>query len=411
MGQVSGYRIADYLLQYASRERKVVKPPASLWEACAKYLADPGDASRVASVAHRRQLYRYAVPLYQNALAHAPEVTSNVLYHIVRPLANLLGEMGRGAEVIDLVRPYADEGGSEENVALAFQLAKLLAQLGREKELRARAKAGDGFAISFLGELLAESGRAEEAIHVMQPIGRGRLGGAQLDEILASLGREEELKARADSGHSFAILRLFELLIRADRTKEATAFLRAQAATANGTAVNLLADLVAVLSVAPDRLANASIAPQLKALVVESLPPDRSLPVIVGPERRAEMLGRLGRVDEAIGLLRPYCTPPGPTGFDLVLDQLLTKQGREEELRARAAGSCASAAAGLAYVLANSGRVGEAIELLRSRAYDGDFDAVSVLQRLLYFLGRKQESEKLRQFGLELDGSIPGGLK
>ena len=67
MGQVTGYTVADYLLQHASRERRPARVPASTWDALLSHLRDPADAARLADSAHGRLLYRYAIPLYRRA--------------------------------------------------------------------------------------------------------------------------------------------------------------------------------------------------------------------------------------------------------------------------------------------------------------------------------------------------------
>jgi hypothetical protein len=41
MGQVSGYTVADYLVQHASRERRNTRVPASTWDAILGYIRDP----------------------------------------------------------------------------------------------------------------------------------------------------------------------------------------------------------------------------------------------------------------------------------------------------------------------------------------------------------------------------------
>ena len=85
MGQVTGYTVADYLLQHASRERRPARVPASTWDALLSHLRDPADAARLADSAHGRLLYRYAIPLYRRA-ADAGDG------HAAMRLADLLAE-------------------------------------------------------------------------------------------------------------------------------------------------------------------------------------------------------------------------------------------------------------------------------------------------------------------------------
>ena len=67
MGQVTGYTVADYLLQHASRERRPARVPTSTWDALLSHIRDPADAARLADSAEGRLLYRYAIPLYRLA--------------------------------------------------------------------------------------------------------------------------------------------------------------------------------------------------------------------------------------------------------------------------------------------------------------------------------------------------------
>ena len=111
MGQVTGYTVADYLLQHASRERRPARVPASTWDALLRHVRDPADAARLACSAHGR-LYRYAIPLYRRA---------------------------------------ADAGDGNAAMRLAVQLYNR----GDLDELRDRAGAGDVAAARWLAVLLA----------------------------------------------------------------------------------------------------------------------------------------------------------------------------------------------------------------------------------------------------------------
>ena len=82
---------------------------------------------------------------------------------------------------------------------------------------------------------------------------------------------------------------------------------------------------------------------------------------------------------------------------------LLAKRGDLDELRARAdAGSRSAAPLVLAMLLAKRGDLDE----LRARVDAGDRYAGGQLADLLEKLGRSEEAEQLRQFGLKPDGSI-----
>lgn len=62
MGQAAGYQVADYLQQHAGARRRMVKVPATCWQALRDHLAQPDDQSRAGNAAMDRLLYRYAEP-------------------------------------------------------------------------------------------------------------------------------------------------------------------------------------------------------------------------------------------------------------------------------------------------------------------------------------------------------------
>ena len=115
MGHVTGYTVADYLIQHASRERRYARVPASTWDAVLGNVHDPADAARLAYSAQNRLLYRYAIPLYRHAA--------------------------------DAGDPFA-----------AMELAEWLAERGDLQELRARADVGDQAAAAWLNRLLEGRG-------------------------------------------------------------------------------------------------------------------------------------------------------------------------------------------------------------------------------------------------------------
>jgi hypothetical protein len=123
MGQVAGYTVADYLVQYASRERRSARVPASIWDAALSYVRDPGDTNRLADSASNRLLYRYAIPLYRYAADAGNE-------YATQQLAALLAERGD----LDELRARADAGDEAAALRLADMLAGLLIKQGRREE-------------------------------------------------------------------------------------------------------------------------------------------------------------------------------------------------------------------------------------------------------------------------------------
>jgi subtilase family protein len=90
-GEIVGYIAADYLVQYASRERGDTRVPASTWDAILSYVQDAADAARLADSASRERLDRYAIPLYRRAADAGDEAAAS-------QLARLLAEPGPAEE-------------------------------------------------------------------------------------------------------------------------------------------------------------------------------------------------------------------------------------------------------------------------------------------------------------------------
>ena len=153
MGQVAGYTAADYLIQYASRERRYTRIPASTWDAILCYIRDPADAARLADSARNRLLYRYAIPLYRNAADAGDD-------YAARELASLLAQRGDLDEAVQILRANAGDRRA------AFQLGDLLADPLDLDELRGRADAGDERAAWDLAELLFERGDLDGAAQI-----------------------------------------------------------------------------------------------------------------------------------------------------------------------------------------------------------------------------------------------------
>jgi hypothetical protein len=236
MGQVAGYTAADYLIQYANRERRYARVPASTWDALLTHVRDPADADRLAESASNRLLYRYAIPLYR----HAADADAE---HAASQLTELLAERGD----LDGLRARADA----DDLA-ALRLAELLAEHGdldgAEQILRARADAGAEHAIWELTELLARRGdldglraRADAGDkHAIRELAE------LLAELLARRGDLDGLRARADAGDAAAALRLARLLKEHGDLDGAEQVLRARADAGDGAAdlrlLGLLAD-------------------------------------------------------------------------------------------------------------------------------------------------------------------------
>ena len=191
MGQVLGFRIADYLLQHVGRVRAVERIPASVWEAVVGHLTDPDDLVQVAESASERLLYRYAVPLYRRAAdagvraaadqwviltgdpagvadlrarAADQDAGDRVGGDTAEDAATSLGQaLIRGGELDQLraqFRPNADLWGPRWRINQ--ELARALADRGAVDELRALADRGDLAAAERLAAFLAMRDDASE---------------------------------------------------------------------------------------------------------------------------------------------------------------------------------------------------------------------------------------------------------
>jgi hypothetical protein len=209
------------------------------------------------------------------------------------------------------------------------------------------ADAGDHIAATRLGYLLSR--RAGVAELRARADAGDQIAAVVLADLLAERGKVEELRARADAGDWFAARRMAALLGQQEDVYKQPALLAEP-------------ELMAVLLVAPELMA-----------VLQIFYADDQVAV-----------GRLAdRITELVDV--------------------------EEALRAQADSGDWVAARRLADLLAQRGDVKAAEQILRSMAADGDLVAAGLLPGLLRKQGSEEEAERLRQFGLNPDGSIANG--
>jgi hypothetical protein len=408
MGQVSGYAVADFLLQHLAGRRRAVRPPAALWEACLHHVADPADILRLADSAHSRLLYCYAEPLFQRAVELSAQ----------DPMTG------------DLKRPAA------------WRLAHLLFEQGRIDDLRVRAEAGDTNAACFAANGLAEQGQIEDAVAMLRAHGDTthvhglwsivewlidpdeRLQDAmailrvftgegdlypirRLADLLARCGEVEELRDLASTYES-AAWQLAKLLAQRGETEE----LRVRAEQGDFSATWWLTEM---------RTGHHPGA-ELR-LLLDSASPNAAA-------RYADLLAEHGEVEE----LRARADA-GNTYMASRLADLLAQRGELEELRTRAEYDM-DAVARLAELFVARGEAQELRDLddtgghradiasaqlaellvkqgnedeLRARMDAGDLNASVELPNLLNEHGRAEEACRLRRFGLTADGSLAHG--
>ncbi|WJK33049.1 tetratricopeptide repeat protein [Solwaraspora sp. WMMA2065] len=301
--------------------------------------------------AHYRGVLRQAGPVYQ--FRHA--IFQDHLARISR------------ARHLRLRVSAGDQGAAEP-------LASLLVRQDRVDEaiaiLQASADAGNREAAVSLADLLAGRGDVDEAIAILQAGADAGLWGAdwRLADLLAKQRRVDELRARANAGDRQAALSLANLLAGRGDVDEAIAILQARADAGD----QFVAGLLARRSV--DELRARADAGDWDAIWLLAL-----------------MFVRPGRVDEAIAILQPIADARLPSAGRQLADPL-AKQGRADELRARANAGDRQAALSLAVILAQQGRVDEAIAILQASADAGDLAASKVLASLLARQGRVDEA-------------------
>ena len=436
MGQVAGYTAADYLIQYANRERRYARVPASTWDAILSHLRDSADTARFADSARGRLLYRYAIPLYRHAADAGDREAAGRLADLLARRGDLDGLRARAdagdreaaGRLADLLAKRGDldgaaqvlharaDGGAQADAdaqAAALRLADLLAERadldGAAQVLRARADGGDGFAAWRLADLLAERGdldglRARANVgdeHAAEHLARllaerGDLDGAaqvlraradagdltakwRLADLLARRGDLDGLRARADAGDLTAKWRLADLLAKQGDLDG----LRARADAGDGDAPWRLAHLLAKQGDLDGLRARADAGDQAAIL------------------RLADLLAKRGDLDGAAQVLRARADAGDREAAGRLAD-LLAERGDLDGLRARAHAGDREAAGRLADLLAKRGD----LDGLHARANAGDGFAAGPLADLLMKQGRGEEAERLRQFGLNTDESI-----
>ncbi|NUW31470.1 hypothetical protein HTZ77_08535 [Nonomuraea sp. SMC257] len=420
MGEIAGYVVADYLLQYASAERRKAKVPASTWESLVRHLTSPSDQVRVGESAYDRLLYGYAETLWQRAVDAGDA-------HATYALAALLEEQGREEEL----RERADAG----DAAAIERLADVLANQGRLEELRRRVEVGDQPATEWVAVLLAEQGKTEG---LRQEADAGNEYAAyKLAGILTKNGQIDDaislLRTHAESGRGHAANELASLLAKKGQMDEAVSLLRPRADAGGWDAACRLAQVLTQAgnieeliqrADGGDRAAANQLADLLSAHGLETELKQRAdAGDQAAIDRLADLLAKQGRVDE---LRERADIGERPAAY--LLARLLGEQGREEELRNRADACDRYSIYQLAQLLSRQKRTEEAIALLRTRAEADDWIAAEELAELLaeqgqvdelrerastgdhaasYFLpqalirlGRSEEAHHLRRFGL-----------
>ena len=291
-------------------------------------------------------------------------------------LAGMLKERGD----LDGLRARADAGDEYAT----RELIGLMEQRGDLDGLRARADVGDRHAARQLAGLLekrGDLGGAEQILRASADVG-GRPAGWHLDDYLARRGDLDGLRAQADAENEYAALRLADLLADRGDLDGAERILRPLADNPDdgfriaGVHIDTVGDKPAARRLA-GLLAERG---DLNGLRAQADAGDKDAALLL-----ADLLVEHGDLDEAERILRARADDLHD-GFVMVID----------------ADSERPAARRLNDLLAQCGDLNG----LRARADAGDKGAGELLGELLVRQGRIEEAERLRQFGLNPDGSI-----
>ncbi|MCP2323367.1 tetratricopeptide (TPR) repeat protein [Hamadaea flava] len=355
MGRIGGWNSADYLHQHAQRVRRTEPLPDAVWQALVTH-HHPNDNHWLAESARLRGLSAHAIALFR-PLADAGDENAS------RYLAELLGDQNHVDELRDragagdwyasneLARWVATHGDVEElrlraeagDVSARDQLDEVLALQGDVDQLRGRAHAGDPYACYLLVHHLAATGHEDEAISVLRAWSTVT---PKLNSVLAGL------------------------LARRGEIDEAIALLRERAATGEPQANYVLPQMLADHGHLDESIA------MLRARV-DALGRFQS-------HFLAQVLVQHNRIDEAIDVLTNAAKHPNDllksdVFASEMLAQLLVEQGRLEQLRQQADLGDSCAATALAKYLVAEGRLDE----LRERSEAGDVAAADHLARHL----------------------------
>jgi len=351
MGQLVGYTVAEYLIQYGSRERRDARVRASTWAAVVVHSRGPADTARLADSARSRLLYRYAIPLY----LHAADAGDR---YAARRLADLLAETGD----LDGLRARGDTGDQYAAWRLTDLLAKRGDLDGAAQILRARADAGDEYAAGRLADLLAETGDLD-GLRGRADTG-DRYAAGRLADLLAETGDLDGLRGRADAGDEGAARRLAGRLAETGDLDGAAQILRARADAGDRYAASRLAELLAETGDLDGLRARADAGDKGAASWL------------------AGLLAKRGDLDGAAQILRAHADTGDRDAASWLAD-LLAEHGDLDGLRARADAGDWYAPRRLAALLAETGDLDGAAQILRACAVVGDEYAAQRLADLL----------------------------
>jgi hypothetical protein len=354
---VVGYIVADYLLQHAVTARRSQRLPAITWLAFMDHLNDAGDLARLAVSAERRLLYCYAEPIYRRFADDGDTYAAHRLADL------LVKRNGPSQEVADAFQVLIDAGEQytgqsygrrmDINGETCESIMTRWCEHGHHDAadvvLRAWADIGDRAAAEEWAKLLIKHDRTDQATAIAQ--------------TLVNIGKQN---------HAAWWFR--QLLVEQDRTAEAMTVLQAMADAGGAHAVGLL---------------EQEVFGRFRTHRARSLCGSREEYIVEGWFDR---LVDQDRTDEAMTLLRAMADVGQYSGSDSLAD-ILAEQGKIDELRARADKELAEVQflrhfdPRLAQLLVEQDSTDE----LRARADAGSWASASRLARLLDDRGNTEE--------------------
>jgi predicted negative regulator of RcsB-dependent stress response len=276
---------------------------------------------------------------------------------------------------------YRLSAATGDEVAASW-LTHRLASQGRVDELRRRAEAGDSSAGSRLARLLVEQGSVDDAIVVLRQHAGDPFCAGDLARVLVDRGRVEEAIAvlREHAGNPFCAGDLARVLVDVGNVEEAIAVLREHAGSNDPNPVMQLAELL----IEHGRIDDAAAVLRLRADAGSSFP----------SMRLARLLYERDQVDE----LRKRADA-GDTYAAIALADVLFEQGQVDELRNRVNAGDGYAAGALAWDLASKGHIDDAIAVMRPHAATGRSDHTSRFADLLVAYDRVDELRQRAEAG------------